>query len=272
MKPGTLTNPRLWLPLLAIALIVGLASWDQQPTGAGIDKQKSPTDTLPKKKKAVTEKKIRDLDDVIEEMEAIDMQKEMEKVQVELSKTLKELDGEKLKLDIEMAMKEIDFSKMKADIDKALKELDTDKMQKEIQESIAKIDWSKLKKDLEEAKNIDFSKIQEEMKQAQEELKKIKPEIEKELANVKVEMGKAKVELEKAKAEMKEYKEFVDGLDKEGLINKKENYTIRHEDGELTINGKKASTEVYSRYRSFLEKHTKFRIEKSDDDFNIDND
>ena len=34
-------------------------------------------------------------------------------------------------------------------------------------------------------------------------------------------MEKAKVGLEKAKAEMKEYKEFVDGLEKDGLINKK---------------------------------------------------
>ncbi|HEX5652902.1 MAG TPA: hypothetical protein VFX58_07505, partial [Chitinophagaceae bacterium] len=69
---------------------------------------------------------------------------------------------------------------------------------------------------------------------------------------------------------MKEYKEFVDGLDKDGLINKKENYMIKHEDGVLTINGKKAADNVYSKYRSFLEKHKKFNIEKSEDDFDID--
>lgn len=35
------------------------------------------------------------------------------------------------------------------------------------------------------------------------------------------EMEKAKVEMEKAKAEIKEYKGFVDGLENDGLINKK---------------------------------------------------
>ena len=40
-------------------------------------------------------------------------------------------------------------------------------------------------------------------------MKDLGPKIEKE-------MEKAKVEIEKAKAEMKEYKEFVDGLEKMG--------------------------------------------------------
>jgi hypothetical protein len=87
---------------------------------------------------------------------------------------------------------------------------------------------------------------------------------------IKKEMEKAKVEMEKAKAEMKEYKGFVDGLDNDGLINKKEAYTLKHKDSELFINGKKATEQTYSKYRNFLEKHKKFNIEKSDDDFDID--
>jgi hypothetical protein len=69
---------------------------------------------------------------------------------------------------------------------------------------------------------------------------------------------------------MKEYKEFVDGLEKDGLINKKEQYTIKHDNGELFINGKKASDATYKKYKSFLDKRKKFTIEKSEDDFNID--
>jgi hypothetical protein len=71
---------------------------------------------------------------------------------------------------------------------------------------------------------------------------------------------------------MKEYKEFVDGLDKDGLLDKKDSYTIEHEDGELKINGKKVNESVYTKYRSFLEKHKKFKINKSSDDFDIDMD
>ena len=169
-------------------------------------------------------------------------------------------------------MREVDFSKMKADIEKAMKSIDLEKMKVDLNETIAKIDWEKMRKELEEIQKVDFSKIELEMKEAQEEMKKIQPMLEKELANVKVEMEKAKVEIEKAKVEMKEYKGFVDGLEKDGLINKKEEYTIKHEDGVLTINGKKASDQVYNKYKTFLEKHKKFNIEKTADDFDIDMD
>ncbi len=79
-----------------------------------------------------------------------------------------------------------------------------------------------------------------------------------------------KIEIEKAKEELKEYKTFLDGLEKDGLINKKEDYTIKHKNGELIINGKTQPAGVYSKYRSFLEKHKRLSIEKSHDDFNID--
>ena len=78
------------------------------------------------------------------------------------------------------------------------------------------------------------------------------------------------MEIEKAKTEIKEYKVFVDGLDKEGLINKKGNYTLEHKNGELLINGKKASDKIVQQYRMFLDKHPKFKIEKTDDDFDMD--
>ncbi len=93
----------------------------------------------------------------------------------------------------------------------------------------------------------------------------MKPEIEKELA-------KAKKEVEKAKAEVKEYKTFVDDLASDGLIDKKGEYTIKHKNGELIINGKTQPAGVYNKYRSFLEKHKTLTIEKSDDDFRIDHD
>ncbi|HEX7903361.1 MAG TPA: hypothetical protein VF487_05740 [Chitinophagaceae bacterium] len=273
MKPGTFASRRLWLPVLAIGIIVALASWDFKQTPVGYQQQDhSPTDTTPKKKKTVTEKKVRDLDDVIDELDAIDIQKEMEKAQLGMAKALKEIDDEKIRMTVEKAIREVDFSKIKLDIEKAMKDIDMQKIQTEVQESLAKVDWNKMKLELEEAKKIDFTKMEQEMKNMKEELSKIRPQLEKELANVKVDMEKAKGEIEKAKAEMKEYKEFVDGLDKDGLINKKGNYTIKHADAELTVNGKKVSTEVYSKYRSFLEKHKKFSIEKTDDDFDIDMD
>jgi translation initiation factor 2 beta subunit (eIF-2beta)/eIF-5 len=122
-----------------------------------------------------------------------------------------------------------------------------------------------MKAQMNELKKIDMSKFEAEMEKVNKEMKELGPKIEKE-------MQKAKVEIEKAKEEIKEYKSFVDGLEKDGLINKKDGYTIQHKNGELIVNGKKQSADVYNKYRSFLEKHKKFTIKKSDDDFNIDND
>lgn len=268
MKPGTLNGMRLWLPLLATGIVLTFVSWDNQQLAPGKEQLARPTDTLPKKKK----QQPRDLDELIAELDALDFQEEMKKVQEDLAQSLKEINTEKLKSDMEKAMKDVDFEKIKKEIKSAMEEVDLQKMQTEMQESMAKIDWEKIKQELEKAKNIDFSKMEAELKEAQKEIEKIGPRLEKEMANVKVDLEKAKKEVEKAKAEMKEFKGFVDGLDSDGLINKKENYRIIHENGELSINGKKVSDAVYKKYRNFLDKHTKFKIVKEDDNFDLDKD
>jgi chromosome segregation ATPase len=141
----------------------------------------------------------------------------------------------------------------------AMKKFDGVKLQKELQESMQKIEWDKMKTEFDKFKDIDMKKFQLDMDKMKLEMEKLGPEME-----------KAKESIEKAKEEMKEYKEFVDGLEKDGLINKKENYTIKHKDGELLINGKKASDATYKKYKSFLDKHKTFRLEKSEDDFDLD--
>ncbi|HEY0433506.1 MAG TPA: hypothetical protein VGC95_06515, partial [Chitinophagaceae bacterium] len=111
----------------------------------------------------------------------------------------------------------------------------------------------------------DMQKVQEEMKDVEAELKNIEPKLEES-------MRAAKIGMEKAKEELKAYKSFVDGLDKDGLINKNETYSIEHKNGELIINGKKQPAEIYEKYRDFLQKHKEFKIKKTGDDFNIYND
>lgn len=254
-----MTNLRnYWKPIVVFAFAITstllLASWnfknDRSSFIAGSDQQIK--DTVPTKKDS-REKKVRDLDDVLEELE---------EAQIKIDKELK-LDMEKLKKEIEASFNKVEMDKIKAEIEQGLKEIDIEKMRREMEASIAKIDWDKIKQDLDKVKEIDFSKMEMDMKKMEEEMKKIGPEIEKS-------MEKAKEGIEKAKVEMKEYKNFVDGLDKDGLIDKKKEYNIRHEDGELFINGKKQLAEVYNKYRKFLEKHKTFNINKESDDFDID--
>ena len=96
-------------------------------------------------------------------------------------------------------------------------------------------------------------------------MKNIKPEIDKSVAE-------ARVSIEKAKEELVAYKGFIDGLEKDGLINKKENYTIEFKSGVLTVNGKKQPDSVVKKYQSFLKDRKDFTIKKDADDFDIDND
>jgi len=265
-----LRNLRIPLAVAAVAIIsvFVLSSWDFKNTyAAWNDNEYDNCDTIPKK-----EKKIRDLDDVIDELNAVDLKMDMEKMQKELNESMKkldmqkimrEVDFQKIQKEIEQSMAKIDFSKIEKEMANAMKEFDATKIQKEIQESMQKIEWDKMKMEFDKVKDIDMKKMQLDMEKMQAELSKIGPEIEESLEN-------AKVEIEKAKIEMKEYKEFVDGLEKDGLINKKQEYTIKHDNGELFINGKKASDATYKKYKTFLDKRKKFSIEKSDDDFDID--
>lgn len=279
MKPTNFVSGRWLLLLLTVGLTVGLISWDQQQKPGQY--QQSINDTTPKKKNTDREKKVRDLDDVLEELDRAELDVNMEKIQKEIAEAMKKIDVDQIRMEIEKAMKEVDmakiqkdvqeslakvdFDKIKAEIADAMKEVDMAKIQKEVQESLAKVDFDKIKLEMEKVKDIDMKKLEIDMKKMQEEMKEMGPKL-------KEEMEKAKVEIEKAKAEIKEYKTFVDGLADDGLINKKGTYTLKHKDGELLINGKKASEQTYNKYRSFLEKHKKFNIEKSDDDFDIDMD
>jgi DNA repair exonuclease SbcCD ATPase subunit len=289
------------LPLAMLALCsMLLVSWGNKQklpqTG-----QKVNSDTVPR------ERKIRDLDDAIRELDRVDISTEMkkamqemhrsmqnidiEKMKGDMERSLQEVDIQKIKAEIQKSMQEIDLQKMKVDLQKAMSEIDVEKMKKdidgslsqidkekikaeieknfdaakikaEVESSLSKIDMEKWKSEIDQVK-IDKEKLHKEMKEFQEEMKDLGPKLQKELE-------KAKVDIEKAKKELKEYKTFVDGLEKDGLINKEE-YVIRHKDGELFINGKKQPADVYNKYRSFLESHKKFVIRKTVDGFDMNN-
>lgn len=292
MKPSSFFASRVVLAALILLSTVALLSWDRHQ-GPGHQQQTPGNDTIPQQR----ERKVRDLDEVLAEMDEIDLkvhiekamanvaeamkQLDAQKIQLEVQKAMQEVNMEKIKEDVQRAMKEVDLSKIKAEMEaslskvdmekvkeemkRAMKEIDQEKIQAEIKASMEKVNWDEIKSEMDKAKQIDFAELEKEMKKVKEEMKNIEPKLKEELA-------KAKVEIEKAKEEVREYKNFVDGLEKDGLLNKKEDYSIRHKDGKLTINGKEVSPQIYSKYRNFLEKHKELRIEKNEDHFNIDND
>jgi hypothetical protein len=281
-----------WLKQLPIALsvsalVITAAAWQGQPGKT----THTTTDTIPDKNK-----KIKDIDEALDQIEKSqkdlertlqnkDWDKEMKdaldkvhfdadkmklqideamknidskKIQEEINKAMKDVDFEKMKTELKENMDKIDMQQMKDEIAKAMKQIDAEKIKADINTSIAKIDMDKIKIELDKVKDIDFKGIED-------NLKKMKPEIEKSMQN-------AKESIEKAKTEMLAYKNFIDGLDKDGLIDKNKSYTIEYKNGVLSINGKKQSADVVKKYNSFLKDRKDFTIKKDDDGFDIDND
>jgi chromosome segregation ATPase len=280
-----------WLKQLPIALIVlGLVitatAWQGQPgktthtiTDTIPDKNKiknidEALEQLEKSKKEL-ERTLQQKDWEIEMKEALDKSHfDIEKMKIQMDEAVKQIDAKKMQEQITEAMKAVDLEKMKVElqqnlekvdvtqmkeqIEKAMKQIDAAKIQADINSSIAKIDMEKIKLELDKVKEIDFKGIEENMK-------KMKPELEKSMQN-------AKESIEKAKKDLSEYKSFIDGLDKEGLIDKDKDYSIQYKNGELTINGKKQPASVVKKYSGFLNGKKDFTIQKNEDNFNIDND
>jgi chromosome segregation ATPase len=285
MKPKSITIKSGLFAAVVIIFSLSLVAWDHQQPVATYFTGGQFADSPPKNKEP-RKRKIRDLDEALEELDLgkLKLDEELgeinwDKLNAELHESLAKIDGDKIRMEIDKAMKEINFTKIrseieesmkeidgakiKMEIDKAMKEVDFDKIHKEIKESMKEIDMDKIKVELDKVKQMDFSKLDADMKKLDRELRNIGPEIEKSMEN-------AKESIQKAKEELKQYKEFTNSLEKDGLIDKQKGYSIKHKNGELYINNKKQGDDVYNKYHFFLEKHKTFSFEKNDDDFNID--
>ena len=246
--------------LLAGVLTLGLVAWKEEQS---IQTKNNYTDTVPRNR----EKKIRNLDDALQEIDKSELELEqsmkkiekelavpplpptppvdIEKAMAEVDKAMKDINPEKIKQEIEASLKDIDIESMKNNMAKALKDIDAEKMKAQLSASLAKVDMEKVKQEME--------RMKEEMPKLQEKMKNIKPEVE-------ASMKKAKEGIEKARTEIKEFKTFEEGLEKDGLINRKSGYVIEHKEGKLSINGTPQPDAVYNKYRSFLEKHKSFKL------------
>lgn len=230
---------------LVVLLAFSLTAWNQSAPAP----HRTHTDTTPRK----GDHKIKDIDEAIAELD-----KAMQHLDKEVKKPIPPIppiDMDKMKADIDQALKDLDPAKMKADMEKAMKDIDEAKLKTELQASMAKADFEKVRAELERMKSVELPKIEAQMKD-------IQPRIE-------AEMKKARESMEKAKKEMQEYKGFIDGLEKDGQVNRNENYKIELADGQLKINGVVQPAGVYNKYRTFLEKHNNFTITKDGEGFNI---
>ncbi len=246
-------HQRVLLASAAIVLTLGLSAWKAH---APTPQKQAATDTIP----ANSDRKIKNLDDALSELDKgeAELDNTMKNFKVPEIPPIPPVDLDKMKAEVDRAMKNVDMEKMKADIQEAVKSIDAEKIKMQVQQSLASIDWEKMKADMEKVKNVDMVKVQKEMHH-------LKPQLEKS-------MQEAKKGIENARKDLTAYKGFLDGLEKDGLIHKDQDYTIEHKNGQLLINGQTQSAEVYTKYQSFLQAHKNFKIKKDADGFNINKD
>jgi hypothetical protein len=254
------------IPLLILGSGLVLTVAFAQTTGS---KQKhAVTDTIPAK-----QKKIRDLDEALAEIDRgeLEMQRALkevdrDKMEGEIRKAMKtvELDMAKMKEDLARSMKDIDMQKINLEVQKAMKEVDGEKIKKELNESLAKIDMEKVKAEMEKAK-IEMEKVKDiNFRKMQEELATIQPQVEKA-------MKEAKVDIEKARKEITAYKNLVNALDRDGLLNKNGNYKVEYKNKQLTVNGKTLPADATKKYGEYLSERDDFTLEKKEDGLEINN-
>src|SRR6476620_3281707 len=95
------------LPVAVVACFsIILLSWGGQKQTHQQRPEQSFNDTVPKNK---ADKKIRDLDDVLDELDKAELKIDMEKVTEQLKEAMKQIDMAKIQMEVDKALKEVDM-------------------------------------------------------------------------------------------------------------------------------------------------------------------
>jgi len=194
----------------------------------------------------------------------------MDKVNAEMKDH--ELDVAKVQRQVDDAMKNVDFEKITRETTRAMRHLneylDADKLNEEVERGLQaakeQMNSKEFRERLDAAKKINLDDLRK-------ELGNVKNEMEKNKLDMKEQMNKAKEGIEKAKKELEGYRQLIDGLEKEGLIDTDQDYSIKYKDGELFVNGKKQSQEITDKFKGYF-KENNTRIYQKNGRFTIDTD
>ena len=115
-----------FLPIAIVACFsIILLSWGGQKQTHQQKPGQSITDTVPKNK---ADKRVRDLDDVLDELDRAEVKVDIGKVNEQLKEAMKQIDMAKIQLDVDKAMKKVDMEKIRGQVEKVTNEIDEDKM------------------------------------------------------------------------------------------------------------------------------------------------
>jgi hypothetical protein len=245
---------------IATCLAIGAATMSFQTLYGPMEKLDTLTDlqdTIPQKNSDNDPRmSMKDYDELMHKMD-----KQIMKMQEEMSK----LNMDKMHNDIVASLDKVNFDKIKLDIDKAMKEVDFNKIENGVKSALKEIDWTEVNADvkasLQDAKKeidkMNMEEVKKEMKKVQQELQKSKSEIEK--INVDEIMKNANKEIVRTKEDLALTKTMFNEMEKDGLINPKEGFSIEFKNKTLMINGKKQSEATREKYQQYI-KGDSFKI------------
>lgn len=263
MKQFILKNKKVLGTTLALLLVGGITmsfqdspfSYNRFAVQESSDFRKCSFDTVPDK----------DFQGSIKMKDFDKLQTELDRSLLQLTEELKKMDISKMQKEIESSLKSIDMEKIMSDVERSLKSIDLDKTLASVNSSLQDLDlkseeiekaMAEAKKEVEKAKleisKIDKEAIKKELDQAKKEIEKSRAEIDRiDLDKI---MGEAKEDINKAKEELKLTKELINELEKDGLVNTREGFTLEYKNKDMYIDGKKQPEKVTDKYRKYFKK------------------
>jgi len=206
-----------------------------------------------------------------------DMEQTITNVKDEVSKALSEINWQQIQDEVNSAMKEVDSKKMNAEIDEAqeqIKNIDWQKLKDEVDKGVAEADSTvndpKLRKEIKLELDQALQDANEATREAQKQIVEVyarQKEVEAGVkrqeaiaqANTQRALAQAKIEQDKTMAEANGHlrtsemtNSMIKEMERDGLINQEDGFSIKKANNSLYINGVKQSNDTYNKYSSYL--------------------
>ena len=283
-----------WGSLALVASVVTLLAFTGSPQHEPVIANHT-TDTIPvQKRNKITredandrdlDKELRQLDDAKEKLEQM-KDKDWDQISRQVEETIYKIDFDKIQQQVDEAVKRIDVEKIHRQVEESLRKIDFDKIQRDIDQSfedVKKVNKEDIRREIENARrevenalrNEEWKEelketqrhskddVQKELENAKREMARVKEELRNQKFDFKKDMDKAREEVGKAKVEMKGYQDMIYEMEKDGLLNTKEDYSIEYKSGDLLINDKKQPQSVTDKYNKYFKKKN-IAIKKQD--------
>lgn len=276
--------------LIAASFVIGsvaLVSWAGNPDTAL--PHFSFNDTIPQKSGSRDfDHELRQIEKAKESLQKINAE-DMQKMMKDVEESIAKIDLQKIELDAQKAIKDIDFTKIEKQLREAMQSLEEELKSQEKNVDLSESKKKEIKKDLENARKEireEMEKIRKEIKEqkiiteqeirqgledAKKDMEKAKQEMKENRFDMEKEIAKAKVEVDNARKEVLGYQEMVYAMEEDDLLNTKQDYTIEHKNGNISINGKPLNETSANKYKKYF-KNKDMKIDKKDGKINIRND